>query len=479
MNEDNLPVHVWFCSQDATFANIIARALGTGFEIRRTDRLDLAIAQSQQEWCDLVLLDLRWADGNVTAGIALIDEINRLNFPPPIIGMLTEDNKAAPRQFMEAGTYDTVESPPDMVELRLVLRRACRLRRTEKELRRLHSRASDAEQVDFHELLDSTEPMQEVVALARKVASCDVSVLVTGETGTGKELLSRAIHRLSPRSKGPFVAFSCANLPETLVEEELFGHERGAFTGAIAARRGRFEAADKGTLLLDEIGDLPLSLQAKLLRVLQERSFERLGSNTPLTVDFRLICATHRNLPEMVARGLFREDLYYRLNVMQLHVPALRERRGGIPLLAHRFLERFAAQFGKKAKRLSRLALHVLEEYDWPGNVRQLENVVQRAVVMADGPTIEIWHLPLALRNGFDDTAAAVHSYEEEVRDFKRRLILRTLQECGWSKAKAARTLGVARGYLHRLIHQLQISPSGYAAVPKPAETRLPLSRVM
>ena len=480
-DSDKLAVHVWFYAQDEAFANIVARALGPGFTMRRTNRLDLATAREQEDWCDVALLDLRWADSetNIAAAITLVDEINHLRLPPPVIGVLGENNKAAPRQLMEAGAYDTVESPPDMGELRLVLRRAFRLRRMEKELRRLNSQADCAGHPTFNELLDSTEPMQQVAELARKVALCDVSVLITGETGTGKELVSRAIHRLSPRSEAPFVAFSCANLPETLVEGELLGHEKGAFTGAIASRRGRFEAADKGTLLLDEVGDLPLALQAKLLRVLQERSFERLGSNTPITVDFRLICATHRNLPEMVAQGLFREDLYYRLNVMQLHIPALRDRRGGIPLLALRFLERFSAQFGKKAKRFSRLALHVLGEYDWPGNVRQLENVVQRAVVMADGSTIEVWHLPIALRNGFDDTAAVVHSYEEEVRDFKRRLILRTLQECGWSKAETARTLGVARGYLHRLINQLQITPAGFATIPKRAEEKPPLTRVM
>jgi DNA-binding NtrC family response regulator len=474
-------VNVWFHAQDEAFAGIVSRALGPGFDIRCTSRLDLATTQGPENWCDVALTDLRWADSdaNIAAAIGLVDEINRVPLPPPVIGLVGEKNKVAPRRLMEAGVYDTVESPPDMGELRLVLRRAFRLRQMEKELRRLNSQASDSGHPSLQELLDSTEPMQRLAELARKVALCDVSVLITGETGTGKELVSRAIHRLSSRSEAPFVAFSCANLPENLVEGELFGHEKGAFTGAIALRRGRFEAADKGTLMLDEVGDLPLSLQAKLLRVLQERSFERLGSNTPVTVDFRLICATHRNLPEMVSRGLFREDLYYRLNVMQLHIPPLRDRRGGIPLLAQRFLERFSAQFGKKTKRFSRLALHVLGEYDWPGNVRQLENVVQRAVVMADGSTIEAWHLPVALRNGFDDTAAAVHSYEEEVRDFKRRLIFRTLQECGWSKAETARTLGVARGYLHRLINQLQISPAGFAAAPKRPEVKTPLDRVM
>jgi DNA-binding NtrC family response regulator len=252
-------------------------------------------------------------------------------------------------------------------------------------------------------------------------------------------------------------------LPETLVEDELFGHEKGAFTGAVFSRRGRFEAADQGTLFLDEIGDLALGLQAKLLRVVQERSFERLGSNTTQTVNIRLVCATHRNLAEMVQQGKFREDLYYRLNVVQLQLPPLRDRREEIPFLANHFLQRFGQQFGKKTKHFSPLALHALEEYNWPGNVRELENAVQRAVVIAEGPAIEVWHLPAALHNGFEQ-ARLVTSFEEEVRDFKRRLILRTLRECGWRKAETARTLRLARGYLHRLINQLQIDEEADSA---------------
>jgi DNA-binding NtrC family response regulator len=306
------------------------------------------------------------------------------------------------------------------------------------------------------ELIGAAESMQDIFALAHKIAPCDVAVLVTGETGTGKELLARAIHRLSPRTNGPFVAFSCANMPETLVDDELFGHERGAFTGAVASRRGRFEAAHGGTLLLDEIGDLPLGLQAKLLRVLQERSFERLGGNSTVTVNIRLLCATHRSLPEMVKQGTFREDLYYRLNVVQLHLPPLRERRESIAVLAQHFVQRFAEQFGKQTMRFSSLALGALEEHDWPGNVRQLENVVQRAVVLAEGATVEIWHLPVALGEGFKQNRLT-HSYDDSVRDFKRRLILRTLQECGGNKAESARTLGLARAYLYRLINVLHI----------------------
>ena len=242
--------------------------------------------------------------------------------------------------------------------------------------------------------------MQELFALAQKIAPCDVNVLITGETGTGKELLARAIHKMSGRSSRPLVAFSCANLPETLIEDELFGHEKGAFTGALMCRRGRMEAADTGTMFLDEIGDFSLGLQPKLLRVLQERSFERLGSNAKINVNIRLICATNRNLAEMVQQGKFRDDLYYRLNVVQMHLPPLRERRDDIPLLAQHFLQDFSERFKKKAKRFSQPALRALEEYGWPGNVRELENAVQRAVVLSEGPTVDVWQLPAAIRSG-------------------------------------------------------------------------------
>ncbi|MCH8267810.1 MAG: sigma-54-dependent Fis family transcriptional regulator [Acidobacteria bacterium] len=455
------PIHIWFCSSDTGFTQVVARALGAGYDVRQSDGLNLGSAREQEAWWNVVLLDLRGArsEEDLETGLRLMDEINQTPLPPPIIVVLNQDDHSLTSKLMGAGTFDTLHSPPDMVDLRLILRRADKYRRMEKELHRLHSPEHVAE--NLYEMLGCSEPMQQMFALARKVGPCDVNVLITGDTGTGKELLARAMHRLSSRVEGPFVAFSCANLPETLVEDELFGHERGAFTGAMTMRRGRFEDADQGTLFLDEVGDLPLALQAKLLRVLQERSFQRLGGNALITVNFRLLCATNSNLTEMVAQGKFREDLYYRINVMELHMPPLRERREEVPVLAQHFLQRFANQFGKNVKRFSRLALHSLEEYTWPGNVRELENIVQRAVVLAGKPTIEIWHLPSNLRNGFEEIRT-VNSYEEEVRDFRRRMVLRTLCECNWNKAEAARVLGIARGYLHRLINQLEIHPTHF-----------------
>ena len=445
-------LRVWFCTPDKGLGQVISNALGPGFEVRCTEE---ELTSGLDKWSELALLDLRTStESGSDCALQLMAEIRRLPLPPPIIVILPEEDRTLTLIMMEGGAYDVVYSPPDILELRLILKRASRFRELEWELAQCRPQESVGR---LHGLIGQSEKMQGIFALAKKIAACDVSVLITGETGTGKELLARAIHQSSPRASQSFVAFSCANLPETLVEDELFGHEKGAFTGAVGLRRGRIEIADRGTLFLDEIGDLGLALQPKLLRVLQERTFERLGSSTPVNVNLRVICATNRNLGEMIQQGKFREDLYYRLNVVELHLPPLRERRDDIPVLAYCFLERFASQFGKKVKRFSRLSLQAMEEYNWPGNVRELENVVQRVVVLSETETVEVWQLPPAVRSGYEEPQPEL-TYEEEVRRFKRRLLVRTLRECGWRKAKSARTLGVARGYLHRLMHQLEIS---------------------
>lgn len=466
---DETDIRVCFYSSDPSFTKLVGRNLGGGFNVQVCN---CDAVPGDQERCDCIVLDLRGVGNEMdtASGLALVEQLHGEQFSPPVIALTGDDDLAFAGALLAAGVFDTLASPLNIVELRLLLRRAHRLHQAEKELFRLRAEQESAGRLD--DLIGFSENMQQVFGLARKVAPCDVTVLITGETGTGKTMLARAIHRLSPRAPHPFVSFSCANLPENLVEDELFGHEKGAFTGAVALRHGRFEAADQGTLFMDEIGDLPAGLQPKLLRVLHERTFERLGSNTSQTANIRLIGATHRNLEEMVKHGEFREDLYYRLNVIQLCLPPLRERTGAIPMLAYHFMQRFSREFGKGVVRLSPAAARAVEEYPWPGNVRELENVIQRAVVLADGPMIEVHHLPPSLRNGFE-TPKPAQSYEDEVRDFKRRLIIRTLRECEGNKAETARVLGLARGYLHRLINELDIHSDKVLPEAAPADVQL------
>ncbi len=475
---DGQTTRVCLLGKESGLADAVARALGPGFETRHRSDFDLNRWADWRAWCDVVLLDARSGDAHSdsSAAIHLIDEIQQSASRPPIVVFCEENDSVFATRAMEHGAYDSVTYGMGIADLRLILQRARKTHAAEKELDQLRAevRASGR----MHRLLGTTQVMQDLFALAQRIAPCDVNVLITGETGTGKELLARAIHEMSPREGRPMVAFSCTNLPETLIEDELFGHEKGAFTGAHACRRGRFEAADQGTLFLDEIGDLGLGLQPKLLRVLQERSFERLGSNTTVNVNVRLITATNRNLSEMVQRREFREDLYYRLNVVQLDLPPLRERRDDIHLLAQHFLQATAQQFNKKVVRFSQAALHSLIEYSWPGNVRELENAVQRAVVLCDRHSVENWHLPSAIRST-GENAQHKQSYEQEVRQFKRRLVLRTLRQCGWNKAECARILDVARGYLHRLINQLEIHESDESTPVTAPEPLIPPKQIM
>jgi DNA-binding NtrC family response regulator len=482
---DSQVIQVCFLTQDTGLADAVARALGEGFETKASSELRFEQFRETLAWAHVLLVDLRTnvAEDFDEAALRLMGKINELQIHPPMVVLCDEEQRGPFLRAVEYGADDSITNPPNISEVRAILRRVYKLSASEQELQKLRGPESAGR---LHELIGTSGPMQELFAMARKIATCDVSVLITGETGTGKELLARAIHHLSGRNSGPLVAFSCANLPETLVEDELFGHEKGAFTGAIMSRCGRVEAADHGTLFLDEIGDLGLGLQPKLLRVLQERRFERLGGNKTINVDLRLVCATNRNLGEMVQQGKFREDLYYRLNVVQMHLPPLRERRDDIPLLAQQFLLKAAQQFQKKVRNFSQAALQTLEEYNWPGNVRELENVVQRGVALSDGTTVEVCNLPSSMRanderrvNIGPETLPTNQSYEEEVRRFKRALILRTLRQCDWRKAECARTLGVARGYLHRLINQLGIQDREIDRGTGRSEDNVPFGPVM
>ncbi|HTR44306.1 MAG TPA: nif-specific transcriptional activator NifA [Thermodesulfovibrionales bacterium] len=291
-------------------------------------------------------------------------------------------------------------------------------------------------------VIGQSEKMQEVFEAVHRVSSSKATVLLRGESGTGKELIAKAVHYMSPRAKGPFIKFNCASIPEGLLESELFGHEKGSFTGAVAMRKGKFELADRGTLLLDEIGDLPLNLQPKILRVLQEREIERVGSEKTIKVDIRLVAATSRNLEDLVGTGKFREDLYYRLNVVPIFLPPLRERREDMPPLLEFFLQRFNEENGKNVS-MSPEALAVLMEYDWPGNVRELENAIERLVVMAHKNIVKVADLPLTFRFPEARDVPVKGSLTSTIEETERTRILAALEKTGWVQAKAARFLGI------------------------------------
>ena len=314
-----------------------------------------------------------------------------------------------------------------------------------------------------HDMVGESPRMREVYRLLNRVAATDSTVLLLGESGTGKELAAQAIHRASPRAQRPFVAVNCATLSETLLESELFGHERGAFTGAVSRKAGKVEVADTGTLFLDEIGEIPLPLQAKLLRFLQERECERLGSTRPVKVDVRVVAATNRDLERAARAGSFREDLYYRLNVITLHLPPLRERREDVPLLASHFAAQTSRRLGRPIAGFTPEARACLLRYDWPGNVRELANAVERAIVLGEDDLIRPEDLPEAVLEAGAGPGAAVTRYHETLNETKKRLILAALAEAGGNVTKAGALLGLHPNYLHRLISNLglRVSPIG------------------
>jgi DNA-binding NtrC family response regulator len=442
-----------FLDDRQDFFSLLAEKLGEEFALLPAEAED----RSQLANCDVIVVGLAQSgSAKFAAALATLQAIVRHPAVAPVVVFVSTPDRQAMREAISAGAYDCFVESSSMEELRIVLRRAAQFREMTLEIERLRSTAPSLG--DFSALLGADEKMRAVFLLAKKVAATDANVLVTGESGTGKELLARAVHNASPRAKEPFVAVACSSIPETLIEAELFGHEKGAFTGATSARRGRFEAAGRGTIFLDEIGDLSQAMQVKLLRVLQERSFERLGSNKAVPMEARVICATNRNLKELVQSGAFRLDLYYRLNTLELELPPLRERRDDIRLLAIAFLQMYGERHQRPALRLSAPALFVLEEYEWPGNVRELQNIMERAVVICDGPEIRVEHLPSQFAGTEGEAAAS--SFEDEVRAFKRRLIQRTLVEYHNNKLQAARSLKIARSSLHRLIEDLDIPPT-------------------
>jgi DNA-binding NtrC family response regulator len=376
----------------------------------------------------------------------------------PVIAFLHEPDRELIHKVIVSGAYDCFVQTGSMEELRIILRRATQFHALVREAESL--RKSVKYFPDLGCFFGSDPRMVDVLRFATKVAATDASILITGETGTGKELLARAIHLASPRAQQPFLAVSCSAFPESLIEAELFGYDKGAFTGAAAVRRGRFEVVGRGTLFLDEVGDLSPTLQVKLLRVLQERTFERLGSNQSRTLEARILCATNRELKELTSAGTFRSDLYYRLHTIHIEMPSLRDRRDDVVLLAHHFLQEYAVRHNRPARRFNPQALCALKRHSWPGNVRELQHAIEHATILCDGPEIRLDHLPTEVVQLHSSEDPDSTSFDFEVRTFKRQLIQRKLEQNHQNKVRAARCLKISRSSLHRLIEELGIGSS-------------------
>jgi two-component system response regulator HydG len=421
-----------------------------GYMVETADDGGAAVDMVKSMPMDLILMDVRMA---TMSGIEALKQIKAYNPTIPIIIMTAYSSVDTAVAAMKSGAYDYLIKPLDFEVLKLAVERASEHAGLKEENRALkeHLRGD----YDIQNIIGRSQSMKNLMEMVSMVAPSDATVLITGESGTGKELIARSLHYNSPRREKPLVVVNCAAIAETLLESELFGHEKGAFTGADKRHEGRFFLANHGTIFLDEIGEMPSTMQAKLLRVLQEREIQRVGGEKTIKVDVRVVAATNRDLEADVAKGQFREDLFYRLNVMPLNVPPLRKRQEDIPLLAQHFSDKFADKNRKTVKGFVPLAMDMLLNYDWPGNVRELENAMERAVILLSGEYITETQLPLNITEKYPDLetlaaiAAPITDGTRSLEEIEKEAILATLKASEGNKAEAARRLGVTRKTLH------------------------------
>jgi two-component system, NtrC family, response regulator AtoC len=428
------------------------------FQVCTAESGERGLELLRHEDVHLILLDVRLPD---ISGIEVLRRIKKLDENVDVIMITAVKDVRVAVEAIKLGAYDYLEKPFEIDDILALLRRTLEHQNLLREV--LYLRDLRAE-VDRYFVVGRSPKMRQIYDLIVRVADTNATVLINGESGVGKELIARAIHQQSQRRLNPFVAVNCAAISEHLVESELFGHERGAFTGAIEMHRGKFELAHTGTLFLDEVGSLRLDLQAKLLRVLQEREFERVGGGKTIRTDVRIVAASNQDLKQMVADRTFREDLFYRLNVIPVHVPPLRDRREDILLLINHFLRKYNKDFGRQVQGVTSEALAILTHYHWPGNVRELENVIERLVVLSRHRILDIEDMPLDLKSVQGQMAHDLFATGADLRqakaEFERHYIVQTLERCGWNQTEAAKRLGIHRNTLLTKMDMLQIRPT-------------------
>ncbi len=413
-----------------------------GYDVKEADDGQHAIEFVEEQFYDLILMDIRMTR---MGGIEALKRIKKLSPGIPVIIMTAYASVETAREALKSGAFDYLTKPLDIDELKLIVQRALRHHQLEQENRYLRERLDD--RFDFSNIIGNSRAMKNLFEILAQVAPTDATVLITGESGTGKEIVANAIHQNSPRCHKPMIKVNCAALPETLLESELFGHEKGAFTGATNRTRGRFQLAHKSTIFLDEISEMTPATQAKILRTLQEREVEPLGSSSTVKIDTRIISATNKDLENEIREGRFRDDLYYRLNVVRTEIPPLRKRREDIPLLADFFLKQYVEKNRKLVKGFTPRAMDAIMRHDWPGNVRELENLVERAVIMTRGDMITLDEFPNTINHQFSEIDEVENelSAGRTLKDAEKEIIIRTLEETGGNRTHAAKILGISR----------------------------------
>ena len=463
-NPSNAAPSILVVEDEAKMRRLLELNLGEeGYTVHIASDAEAGLNIIRQQKINLVLTDLKLPGID---GLEFLQMVKRTNATIPVVVMTAYGTVETAVEAMKAGAADYVLKPFSLEEIQLVIRKELDVHRLREE--NLSLREALGRRYEFKNIVARSPKMQEVLSIVERVAPTNSTVLLGGESGVGKDLIARAIHQHSRRASGPFVKINCTAIPENLLESELFGYEKGAFTGATSSKPGKFELADKGTIFLDEIGDVPSATQVKLLRVLQEREFEHLGGTKTLKVDVRLVAATNRDLRAALEQGTFREDLYYRLNVVPISIPPLREHKEDIPYLVEHFIERFARESGKQISGITPAALKLLMDFHWPGNVRELENIIERASAFVDGATLDVGDIRLDLSPRFaaGDRAATtaevpfppdgmtLEQYEDEI-------IREALHRAGGNKSQAARLLGLSRNALRYRLSRMGMPDEG------------------